>query len=130
MVSCQWQEEAACDTLDRAGLAACAAGDQLLVFGGRAGAKLWADVLAYDTVARRWTVACDKWPYEPRRWAGWALSWGSGSRLTKRCMRLDKKYAAAVFSISIVYECPPAAAAATTPSPGLETRSGFAAAAT
>jgi hypothetical protein len=65
--SCTWRQETACDALQRAGHAACAWQGHLLVFGGRSGAAFFADLLAYSTATRQWTVWCDKWPAAPRR---------------------------------------------------------------
>lgn len=38
----------------------------LLVFGGRRGNTLFADVLAFDVARREWSVWCERWPSAPR----------------------------------------------------------------
>ena len=44
----------------------------LLVFGGRRGNTLFADVLAFDVARREWSVWCERWPSAPRRCGeGW-----------------------------------------------------------
>ncbi len=76
MVQPPWRQEPDFgQALERAGhaLATVTLGDGgrrstfLLVFGGRRGNTLFADVLAYDVARREWSTWCERWPSAPRR---------------------------------------------------------------
>ncbi|KAL4445898.1 hypothetical protein ABPG77_009097 [Micractinium sp. CCAP 211/92] len=75
MVQPPWRQEPDFgQALERAGhaLATVTLGDGgrrsafLLVFGGRRGNTLFADVLAHDVARREWSAWCERWPSAPR----------------------------------------------------------------